>query len=651
MASISASPFSIRPWPIGDKKPKHLGEFIARVNAERNGFRNVTEAQLRDEIKDQDEGRMDIDKTDGSSDEEEEADADKSKSVIAAREEFLRNIEIAHQSAMLGLDFISLLLSKESPVQAGSTLSPALRDLVGIGTLGASKLKESSITEARIQDDTAVATGWRLMGINNMVDSVLTAAERLEKDIELETKYWADVLSVSESGWAVCSLPHETHTLGVRFGFSESAPEFRNNSIAPLLRNDDGTVRLGIGTVGAGSQRVRITYKKNGRIVDQSPLPGRTPEDAPLKDRVLEARNTVFHQELWYELNREARTLLASDVYYDGPAIVWKQNAQTEVIWTLEDLAEPDATYQDFSCVDCCSLSFYSFMQFLLFQGHRQNYYKRTVLSNFPPKRMAANQPYSILRAMISRLEFVNNSRTVENSLEDLVLTLRRAGVSTAVYSSTQQAETSYPIPPKHQRRNSKTELNWINQLVGNLVSNFTLTITPDTQLYTASRAAVVPFIGIHFNISLTSTDPSSALLKGEKPAGTDIEQPANPLRQSYPPSDQLYANVKDVIYYLRQAALRAVAQKLAEVAAQKLERDDIVWVESLQGPGITNREEREARVNFSLVDGRPVLSLDAQWFTSKGPVTRQWTWWADGDSVGGQSMESIVLEIMSGNA
>ncbi|KAI5922281.1 subunit 17 of mediator complex-domain-containing protein [Camillea tinctor] len=647
MSNISTSPFSLRPWPTGDKKPKNLAEFIGRVNAERNGFRNVTEATLHDELKAEDDGdgRMEIDEVEGSSEDEAEVEADKSKTVFAAREDFLRNIESAHQSAMLGLDFVSLLLSKEAPVHATTTLSPTLRDLVGIGTLGASKLKESPVTEARVQDELAVATGWRLMGTNSMVDSVLAAAQRLEKEVETETKYWSDVLSVSESGWAVCSLPQEPHTLGVRFGFSESAPEFRNNSIAPLLRNDDGSVRLGVSSVGAGCQRVRITFKQNGQIVDQSPLPGRIPEDAPLKDRVLEARNTSFHQELWYELNREARTLLASNVYYEGPTIVWRQDEQTEVRWTLEDLAEPDSTYQDLSNVDCCALSFYSFMQFLLFQGHRQNYHKRTTVSNLPPSRMATTQPYSILRPMISRLEFFRNNRIMENFLEDIVLALRRAGISTAFFSSAEQVETH--STPQH-RRNAKMELIWVNQLVGNLTSNFALTITPETRIYTTSHAAIVPFMGIHFNVSFTEpTLPSPGHQQPQQQppaAGTEGGEPTQKpqptfLQQSYPPSPVPYANVNDVLYYLRQATVRAVTRDLAASAARTLGRDDIVYADTLSGPGIS-AEDREARIKCTVSeDGRFALCLG-----------RRWRWWASGDNVGGRTLESMIIEFMRGS-
>lgn len=91
MAS-SNSPFSLRPWPTGDKKPKNLSEFITRVNAERGGFRNMTEEKLREEIAAEKDGQIEVDQS-SDGEEEEETDEDKLKNVMAAREEFLRNLE------------------------------------------------------------------------------------------------------------------------------------------------------------------------------------------------------------------------------------------------------------------------------------------------------------------------------------------------------------------------------------------------------------------------------------------------------------------------------------------------------------------------------------------------------------------------------
>lgn len=122
---------------------------------------------------------------------------------------------------MFALDFISLLLSKDTPVQASLTISPILRDMVGMGTLGADKLHAPRITPGQKEDNKCIAEGWKSLSLESTVDSILASATRLEREIELETRYWEQVLAVSEKGWAVCRLPQAKHILGVRFGFSE----------------------------------------------------------------------------------------------------------------------------------------------------------------------------------------------------------------------------------------------------------------------------------------------------------------------------------------------------------------------------------------------------------------------------------------------
>ncbi|KAI2611802.1 subunit 17 of mediator complex-domain-containing protein [Hypoxylon sp. NC1633] len=681
------SPFSLRPWPIGDKKPKNLGEFIARVNAERGGFRNVTEAKLREEVKAQEDGRAEVD---GSSDSEvpedlEEADADKSKNVIAAREEFLRNIEIAHQSAMLSLDFVSLLITKEQPTTGEMTLSPMLRDHVGIGTMGASKLKDSNMTEARKQDDLGIATGWRLEGIDSTVDSVVSNALKLEKEIESETKYWADVLAVSEHGWAVCALPYEPHTLGVRFGFAESTLEFRNSSIAPLRRNDDGSVHLQLGRVGGGAQRIRVTFKRNGKIIDQSPLCRRTPDDAPLQDRVLEARNTAFHQELWYEINREARTLLSSNVYSDSSSITWKQDTETDVIFTLEDLSEPDDTYETISDFECSATAYYIYMQFLLVQGHQQSYYRRTTMSQLQPNRGAIPQPYTILRAVISNSEYFGGCKAMADFLEDLIHTLKRAGFSTASCKSATQPLLPALFQGNSSRRNPKTELNLINHLVGRLESTFELFITPEVRIFVRSRIVIHPYIGVMLGISLTPFAPpninnANANANGNTKTSnnksnaaetnpntnrppTEQEQPSSLLELLYPPTQEPYSSAGEAIYYIRQATARAVAHTLAEQAALRLDRDDIEFAETVRGPGIINRNNLEVMVDISAdtevesgVDGwdrangkrngRLVLSLDARAPGQTHLGRRLWTWQAHRDDADGKGIVDMLISV-----
>ncbi|KAI1747452.1 subunit 17 of mediator complex-domain-containing protein [Xylaria castorea] len=640
MVSNNQTPFSLRPWPTGDKKPQNLAEFISRVNAQPGGFRDLNEVHLRREIQEKQQESLEDDGMDTSEgeDDDDEVEEARGKTALVAREEFLKKVDFAHQSAMLALDSISLLLSKEIPVQAGTTLSPALRDLVGIGTLGASKLKEPNVTEDQIRNDLSVATGWRVMGINNMVDSVLAAAERLEEEIELETKYWADVLAVSDDGWTVCALPQEPYTLGVRFGFSESVSEFRNSSIAPLIRNDDGTIKLGVGKIGGGAQRIRITIKnkKGGMVTDRSPLPGRIPDDAPLKDRVREARNTIFHQELWYELNREARVMLAHDIYYDGAAITWRQSPETELMFTIEDLEEQDDTNANFSEGIRSSTAAFIFLQFLLFQSHRQNYYKRTSLSPSVRQTDSNNSTYNILRSFISRFEYFRNSADFGGYLDKLVHMLRHAGISTSFYSMVPPPNPPAPGAPQ-VRHTSTTELLWVQQLVFNLVSLYTFTITPEVRIWCYSRGFVRPSIETYFTMSL------------KPPFADNKDQPPSLLEAMYPPADYC-TSVQEAIYYICQATVRVLAQKVARTTAEKLADDDIQWSETISGIGIKSDKGKNARIDIEVVDSKVVLTLKANWQDGKANRSRTWAWASDGQNTEGQSMENVVLELMRGD-
>ena len=159
----------------------------------------------------------------------------------------------AHQSALLALDFISLLQTKYNPVGGTTSVSPALRSVVDLETLAADKIATSRITEQEKETNRNVATGAKLKSLHEAADSILTSATRLEKAIESETKYWQQVLAISENGWAVCRAPRTQHTLGVRYGFQEGGSNSTSKWSALTL--DSGT----------GIQEPQLCYSQEER--------------------------------------------------------------------------------------------------------------------------------------------------------------------------------------------------------------------------------------------------------------------------------------------------------------------------------------------------------------------------------------------------
>lgn len=137
------------------------------------------------------------------------------------------------------LDFTSLILSGQVPKQqVESTISPFLKQMIPLATLGAEVGQAPSMTERIKGDSELVSTGWKLQSLSKAADSLLKSASRLEEDMVLEAKYWEDVISIKSKGWSICRLPRERQTLCVRYGFAEGKFSFPStlSALPALLR-------------------------------------------------------------------------------------------------------------------------------------------------------------------------------------------------------------------------------------------------------------------------------------------------------------------------------------------------------------------------------------------------------------------------------
>lgn len=123
--------------------------------------------------------------------------------------------------AYYALDFVSLLLSKEAPRQAEISMSQHLKQHVPLGSLGAEKVQAPQESPEIVKDQRSICQGWKLQSLNCAADALIKSASRLEAEVEQETRYWEQILAIDSKGWALCRMPREKHTLGVRFGFME----------------------------------------------------------------------------------------------------------------------------------------------------------------------------------------------------------------------------------------------------------------------------------------------------------------------------------------------------------------------------------------------------------------------------------------------
>ncbi|KAK2075275.1 hypothetical protein P8C59_009415 [Phyllachora maydis] len=179
-----SSSLALRAPPSAGRGPKNLGEFIARMQAQPGGFRAINQDELRARIAAKQRGDAE-DEDEDTEDADDDADrkAPTIRELLGTRDEMFMNAEIAHQQGLFALDFISLLLSKQNPAFARETLSPGLRDLVGIGTLGTTILENpTTLMQERVAEFKEMEMGRRLLDLQSMASN-LQAQEALSNPL------------------------------------------------------------------------------------------------------------------------------------------------------------------------------------------------------------------------------------------------------------------------------------------------------------------------------------------------------------------------------------------------------------------------------------------------------------------------------------
>lgn len=541
---------------------------------------------------------------------------------------------------MLALDFISLLLTKQDPTEL-SSLSPTLRQLVGVGVLSADKIAKSNITEARLQDTKTVATGWKLADIDRTVDSLLTAAATLQKEMTIEAKYWAEVLAVSDKGWTITRVPNEPQNLGVRYGFSEAAPDFRSTSLAPMRRGDDGSVELDCGKMLGESQRVRVVLERDGAAIGRSSLPRPLPEDAPLEDRVLEARNTILAQELWHEMGREGRLLLAYGVHIDHDAISYALSKTSRIVFTLQPLEQDtDEEHSRPLPEDSRANALSAALHQLLTYAHRVN--SQRISSRKPKNRnQTVNiQPNQLLRPVLAVIQHEKSIEDTTRFLSDLTTILHSAGVDTAMFKLIEP-----PITPDFVAARGSPPEALMLTLLRPLECQFELNITPEASLMIQCRTALTRFISTSFHVQLLPPAPSRS----------------NSLVVSYPPATtQEGYTLADLKYYLQQAITRVLVDSTAKLVKELTPADPGAehgqaapdWDKFISGTALVNYSDEQERVEFDVaiprawmpdhVPQHPELRIHGSWsIGNHEPARRTWTWTVD-DAAQGVKHETV---------
>ena len=331
-------------------------------------------------------------------------------------------------------------------------MDPYVRETISKDAIGTNELQTPQKSEAEIHNDQLVELGWKSQSLESVANSLLESATRLEKEIESETRHWAQVLKIKSQGWSITRLPREEHTLGVRFSFAEGRyhirrtvkrdsdqhtahPDFRDRGIAALRRDEDGDISLDRDPQYTGDQSLRVRMLQHGTILGSSRNFTSTikkqdddMDEDSIEDQILQARDSLFDEELHAEIHREARNLTNQGVSCMEDVVQLPFEADKVIQIDLVDCNDtgddPDL-HGDDTIPTAISVA----LHVLLSRAHRQNVSRRSRPPAPLTNSKAPRPVYQILKPIVEHMRHRADLDSWHDYIVDITKTMARGGL------------------------------------------------------------------------------------------------------------------------------------------------------------------------------------------------------------------------------
>jgi mediator of RNA polymerase II transcription subunit 17 len=205
------------------------------------------------------------------------------------------------------------------------------------------------------------------------------------------------------------------------------------------------------GLIPSKARYVRVRVVQDGRISGYSkPIHPTLNGEDTIEGRILQARDTVFEEELYHELVREARAIASFGVTTRQNLIQIPASDDLEILLDMVDVdgnnLQPDQgiSQQGNSLAEGLAHT----IRILLAYAHRQNLQRRTLLPPpLVPKKRSVPE-HQLLRPALAYIQHMSHVRWLKSLLNDLFAVLRSANLNpqgyTAEIFSTGQGQNSH---------------------------------------------------------------------------------------------------------------------------------------------------------------------------------------------------------------
>lgn len=264
---------------------------------------------------------------------------------------------------------------------------------------------------------------------------------------------------------------------------------------------------------------LRIRVLANGHAISSNgKLPEKASDDTPVEKLILKARNSIFDEELHYELHREARNYANQGIRCVGDKILlpYENGKQIEIdlVSSIDEELPPCSD-------DLVSSTIAMSLRILLSHAHRQNLRRR---SQRPPVIKEGETPrpvYSILKPIVENLQHRSALQQLKQFLDRLSETLSAAALSLKI----ELPITPYKLPSATSSAAVSSTEALISSLTIPLRSAFTVHLPSSNTTINLETFTSFPLIsGTRFQTSVLVSPPRSNISTSSIPTSSFLQ-------------------------------------------------------------------------------------------------------------------------------
>ena len=208
--------------------------------------------------------------------------------------------------------------------------------------------------------------------------------------------------------------------------------DFRDRGTAALRRDEDGDISLDRGVQYYGNRKLRVRVLHHGKVVGCNNLsrsansdPDEAMEDDSIESEILQARDSLFDEELHAELHREALHLTNQGVTCIDEIIQLPYEADKIIQIELIDFDSPEPGA--FGDEDVTAAAVSVTLRILLSHAHRENLRRRSQ----PPPALTdqkSHRPvYQMLKPILEQMQHRTNCQAAHVGIAQLIRALATA--------------------------------------------------------------------------------------------------------------------------------------------------------------------------------------------------------------------------------